>query len=184
MTPCAYTKVLLGMAAIVSLSGCTSSGQDELQAWMQSERNSIKPSVQPIPAPTKFEPQAYLGERTTPPFSSEKLTSVLRGSQSAPVVNAALIEPELNRRKQPLEAYPLDTMSMVGSLNREGQLVALVKVDNLLYQVRAGNYLGQNYGRVNRITETEVILREIVQDSVGEWTERPAALQLQEGSSK
>lgn len=184
MISSATNKLFLGIAALSFLSACTSSGQDELQAWMQSERNSIKPSVQPIPAPTKFEPQAYLGERMTPPFSSEKLTSVLRGSQSAPVANAALIEPELNRRKQPLEAYPLDTMSMVGSLNREGQLVALVKVDNLLYQVRSGNYLGQNYGRVTRISETEVILREIVQDSAGEWTERPAALQLQEGSSK
>lgn len=178
------TKLFLGIAAFTLLSACTSSGQDELQAWMQTERNNIKPSVQPIPAPTKFEPQAYLGERMTPPFSSEKLTSVLRGSQSTPVANAALIEPELSRRKQPLEAYPLDTMSMVGSLNREGQLVALVKVDNLLYQVRAGSYLGQNYGRVNKITETEVTLREIVQDSAGEWTERPAALQLQEEASK
>jgi len=166
------------------LSGCTSSGQDELQAWMQTERNSIKPSVQPIPAPTKFEPQAYAGERLTQPFSLEKLTSAMNGSQSTPVVNAALIEPELNRRKQPLEAYPLDTMSMVGSLNRDGQLVALVKVDNLLYQVRPGSYLGQNYGRVTRISETEVVMREIVQDSGGEWTERPAALQLQEEASK
>lgn len=184
MITSSHTRLVLGIAAAAMLSACTSSGQDELQAWMQSERNSIQPSVKPIPAPTKFEPQAYLGERGTPPFSLEKLTSVLRGSQSAPVVNAALIEPELNRRKQPLEAYPLDTMSLVGSLNRDGQLVALVKVDNLLYQVRPGNYLGQNYGRVTRISETEVILREIVQDSGGEWTERPAALQLQEGSSK
>lgn len=166
------------------LSACTSSGQDELQVWMQNERNSIKPSVKPIPAPIKFEPQAYAGERLTPPFSVEKLTSALNGNLSAPVVNAALIEPELNRRKQPLEAYPLDTMSMVGSLNREGQLVALVKVDKLLYQVRPGSYLGQNYGRVTRISETEVVLREIVQDSGGEWTERPAALQLQEEASK
>ncbi|RJP69313.1 MAG: pilus assembly protein PilP [Comamonadaceae bacterium] len=151
---------------------------------MLSERNSIKPSVQPIPEPTRFVPQAYGGERLTPPFSTEKLASVLRGSQVAPVANAALIEPELNRRKQPLEAYPLDTMSMVGSLNREGQLVALVKVDKLLYQVRPGNYLGQNFGRVTRITETEVVMREIVQDSAGEWTERAAALQLQEDASK
>jgi type IV pilus assembly protein PilP len=118
------------------------------------------------------------------PFSSDKLASVLRGSPGTTIVNSALIEPELNRRKQPLEAYPLDTMTMVGSLNRQGQLVALVKVDNLLYQVRAGSYLGQNYGRVNKITETEVTLREIVQDSAGEWTERPAALQLQEEASK
>jgi type IV pilus assembly protein PilP len=100
------------------------------------------------------------------------------------VVNAALLEPELNRRKQPLEAHPLDAMAMVGSLNRDGKLVALVKVDSLLYQVRPGNYLGQNFGRVTRITETEVVMREIVQDSAGEWIERAAALQLQEGASK
>lgn len=176
----------LGAAVMLAsaLAGCTASGQDELQAWMQSERNSIKPSVQPIPEPSKFVPQAYVGERQMQPFSSEKLASVLRGSQAAPVANAALIEPELARRKQPLEAYPLDVMAMVGSLNRDGQLVALVKVDNLLYQVRPGSYLGQNYGRVTRISETEVVMREIVQDSAGEWIERAAALQLQEGASK
>lgn len=173
-----------GLLLACFLTACTSSGQDELQAWMQTERNSIKPSVQPIPEPTKFVPQAYLGERMTQPFSNEKMAVMMRGSQTAPVANAALIEPELNRRKQPLEAYPLDTMSMVGSLNREGKLVALVKVDSLLYQVRPGNYLGQNYGRVTRITETEVVMREIVQDSAGEWIERAAALQLQEDASK
>lgn len=184
MTQIRWTPLSAGMALLIALSACTSSGQDELQAWMQSERNSIKPSVKPIPEPTKFVPQAYGGERLMPPFSIEKLASVLRGSQAAPAVSSALIEPELNRRKQPLEAFPLDTMSMVGSLNRDGQLVALVKVDKLLYQVRSGNYLGQNYGRVTRITETEVVMREIVQDSAGEWIERAAALQLQEDASK
>ena len=114
----------------------------------------------------------------------EKLASALRGNPGVTAVNSALIEPELNRRKQPLEAYPLDTMSMVGSLDRQGQLVALVRVDALLYQVRPGSYLGQNYGRVKSITETEIVLREIVQDSAGEWIERPAALQLQEDASK
>jgi len=73
---------------------------------------------------------------------------------------------------------------MVGSLNKQGKPTALLKVDKLLYQVQAGNYLGQNFGRVTRITETEVVLREIVQDSAGEWTERPAALQLVEGNIK
>ena len=174
----------MGVAAAVVLGGCTASGQDELRSWMQAERNSIKPSVKPIPEPTKFVPQAYGAEQQLPPFSAEKLASVLRGSPNAPVANAALIEPELARRRQPLEAFPLDTMTMVGSLNRDGELVALVKVDKLLYQVRPGNYLGQNFGRVTRITETEVTLREIVQDGVGEWTERPAALQLVEGNTK
>lgn len=180
-----HLPVALASGVIISLlSGCTSSGQDELREWMQAERSAIRPQIKPIPEPSKFLPQAYLGERQIEPFSDEKLASVLKSSDIAPTVNAALITPELNRRKQPLEAFPLDAMSMVGSLNRQGRLVALLKVDNLLYQVTPGSYLGQNYGRVMKITETEVVLREIVQDAVGEWTERPAALQLQEEASK
>jgi len=93
-----------------------------------------------------------------------------------------LVAPELARRKEPLEAFPLDSMALVGSLVQAGKPVALVKVDSLLYQVRPGNYLGQNYGRVTKINETEVTLREIVQDAVGEWIERTATLQLQEKS--
>lgn len=170
------------LTAPMLVVGCTSSGQDELQAWMQAERNAIKPSVQPIPEPTRFLPQPYGTENLIPPFSSEKLASLLRGTQAVSATSSALIEPELARRRQPLEAFPLDAMSMVGSLDRSGQLVALVKVDRLLYQVRPGNYLGQNFGRVTRVTETEVVLREIVQDASGEWIERPAALQLVEES--
>jgi type IV pilus assembly protein PilP len=87
---------------------------------------------------------------------------------------------ELNRRKEPLEAYPLDSMTMVGSVNKQNSPYALLRVDALLYQVKVGDYLGQNYGRITRIGETEVALREIVQDAAGEWIERPATLQLQE----
>lgn len=173
----------LSVSLLALAAGCTGSGEDELQLWMQQERNAIRPQVTPIPEPGRFEPQVYLSERMTEPFSAEKMASV-SGSLAATVINSKLLEPELNRRKEPLEAFPLDTMRMVGSLKREGQLVALVKVDSLLYQVRSGSYLGQNYGRVNQITETEITLREIVQDPSGEWTERPAALQLQEDASK
>jgi type IV pilus assembly protein PilP len=68
-----YRRKPLGACLVLTLAlaACTSSGQDELQAWMLSERNSIKPSVQPIPEPTRFVPQAYGGERLTPPFSTE-----------------------------------------------------------------------------------------------------------------
>lgn len=175
---------LVAALVVLMLAACTASGEDELRSWMQTERAQIRPQVKPIPEPTKFDPQDYLGSRSLEPFNSEKLTSLLRASEVSPVSNSALIAPEINRRKQPLEAYPLDTMSMVGSLNKQGQTVALVKVDNLLYQVRAGQYLGQNFGRITRISETEVVLREIVQDAVGEWIERPAALQLQEEVTK
>ena len=103
----------------------------------------------------------------------------MRRDSSQPSTSG-LIAPELTRRKEALEAFPLDSMAMVGSLNRNGQPVALVSVDKLLYQVRVGNYLGLNYGRITRISETELALREIVQDAAGEWIERVATLQLQE----
>jgi type IV pilus assembly protein PilP len=106
----------------------------------------------------------------------------LRKESAQVTVNGALVAPELVRRKEALESFPLDAMAFVGSLVRTGQPVALVKVDTLLYQVRPGNYLGQNYGKVTKITETEVTMREIVQDAVGEWIERTATLQLQERS--
>lgn len=69
---------------------------------------------------------------------------------------------------------------MVGSVVKQGRQYALLRVDNLLYQVKLGDYLGQNYGKITKITETDISLREIVQDAAGEWIERPGALQLQE----
>ncbi len=178
-------RLFVGVIAIALLQGaCTGRDQEELGAWMQSERNAIKPDVKPIPEPTKFEPRAYSGERFLEPFSSEKLASILKSGQSLPAEKSALIEPELNRRKQPLEAFPLDVMKMVGSLTQKGKLVGLVKVDSLLYQVTPGNYLGQNFGRILKVEENQIVLREIVQDAAGEWIERPAALQLQEELSK
>ena len=127
-------------------------------------------------------PQPYTQRGAIDPFDPQKLTRALKRDSTQVAANATLIAPELNRRKEPLEAYPLDTMAMVGSLVKTGQPVALVRVDNLLYQVKVGAYLGQNYGRVMKVTETEVVLREIVQDATGDWIERPATLQLQEKS--
>ncbi|NML47682.1 pilus assembly protein PilP [Ramlibacter sp. G-1-2-2] len=173
--------LLLSLAAAAALSACGSSDQDEIQQWMREQRAATKPSVQPIPEPKKFVPQDYTQESGTDPFSNVKLTQALKkDSQQSNSASAALVAPELNRRKEPLESFPLDTMAMVGSLVKQGQPVALVKVDNLLYQVHPGNYLGQNYGRITKVTETEVLLRELVQDAAGEWVERTASLQLQE----
>lgn len=167
-------------ALIALLSGCSSSGQEELQQWMTDQRNQTKPQIQPIPEPKKFTPQAYTQEAATDPFSNQKLTEALKRDSKQVSANAALVAPELARRKEPLESFPLDAMSMVGSLIKQGQPVALIKVDNLLYQVRPGNYLGQNYGKIVKVGETELSLREIVQDAGGEWIERVAKLQLQE----
>lgn len=170
----------LGVAA-VGLSGCMGSEQEDLRQWMAEQRAQVRPTVPPITEPKKFTPQAYTEASAFEPFNMQKLTQALRRDSNQPSTSG-LIAPELARRKEALEAFPLDSMAMVGSMNRKGEPVALVTVDKLLYQVRVGNYLGLNYGRITRISETELGLREIVQDAAGEWIERVATLQLQERS--
>jgi type IV pilus assembly protein PilP len=172
------------MLMLFAIVGCGVSDQQELQQWMAEQRSATRPKVEPLPEPTKFSPQAYNQEGAIEPFSNQKLTQALKRESNQATANAALITPELSRRKEPLEASPLDAVFMVGSLIKVGQPVALVRVDNLIYQVRAGNHLGQNYGRITKVTETSLALREIVQDAGGEWIERTATLQLLEGTTK
>ena len=170
------TATLLALTAALALTAC-SADHDELRQWMEQQRREIKPNVTPLQAPKKFDPQPYTSAQAVDPFSNQKLTVALKQEARQP---NSLLSAELNRRKEPLEAYPLDSMSMVGSVNKQGQPYALLRVDQLLYQVKVGDHLGQNYGRITRIAETEIALREIVQDAAGEWIERPATLQLQE----
>jgi type IV pilus assembly protein PilP len=161
---------------VLVLAGC-SGDLDEVRQWMEQERKDAKPTVTPLLPPKKFLPQPYEAGTGVDPFSTQKLSVAVRQEAAQP---NSLLTAEINRRKEPLEAYPLDTMSMVGSLTREGRRYALLRVDNLLYQVKAGDYLGQNFGRITKISETEITLREVVQDAAGEWIERTSTLQLQE----
>jgi type IV pilus assembly protein PilP len=180
MSAVRHALALTMACSLLLLAACSSSDQEELQQWMSAQRDITRSKVAPLQQPTKFTPQNYAQEGAIEPFSNQKLVQALKRDSTQATSNAALITPELSRRKEPLEATPLDSVAMVGSLTKAGRPVALVRVDNLIYQVRVGNYLGQNYGRITSVTEASVVLREIVQDAAGEWTERPATLQLLE----
>ena len=164
------------MLSALLLAAC-GANHEELQQWMEQQRREVRPNVTPLQPPKKFDPQPYASAQAVEPFSAQKLTVAIKQESRQP---NSLLAGELNRRKEPLESYPLDSMRMVGSLAKSGSPFALLKVDNLLYQVKVGDYLGQNYGRITKIAETEIALREIVQDAAGEWIERVGSLQLQE----
>lgn len=168
--------LLLGTATLLSACG---GEQDELSQWMEQQKREARPNVTALQAPKKFSPQPYLAISGVEPFSTQKLTVALKQESRQP---NSLLAAEVNRRKEPLEAYPLDNMTMVGSVTKQGRQHALLRVGPLLYQVKTGDYIGLNYGRINKITETAVTLREIVQDAAGEWIERDGSLQLQEQS--
>lgn len=167
-----------GVLAVLAglLAACTAD-IDELRAWMDQQRREAHPHVTPLVAPRKFLPEPYAASQLVDPFSTQKLSVGIKGEAAQP---NSLLAAELNRRREPLEAFPLDNMSMVGSIMRKDQRFALIKVDSLLYQVKKGDYLGQNFGKVTGISETDITLREIVQDAAGEWVERTTTLQLQE----
>ena len=175
ITRLAVTARIGSLALILSLLSACGSDLDELQQWMDQQKREVKPNVAPLAPPRKFDPQPYVGVEGTDPFSNQKLAVALKRDERAP---SSLLAAELKRRKEPLEAYPLDSMTMVGSLNKLGRPYALLRVDGLLYQVKPGDYIGQNYGRILRISETELVLREVVQDAAGEWIERNSSLQL------
>lgn len=161
----------------VMLFAACSADMSELQEWMEQQRREVRPSVQPLVAPKKFLPEPYVAQGGVEPFSPQKLSVAVKQDASQ---SSALLAAEMGRRREPLEAYPLDSMSMVGSITRQSRRYALLRVDNLLHQVKVGDYLGQNFGRVTQITETDMSLREVVQDAAGEWVERSSTLQLQE----
>lgn len=160
-------------------AGCFGSKEEELQQWMVTQRGNTPARITPIAEPKKFKPQAYDQMAVMEPFNNQKLLQALRHDSAQSAVNLALISPELARSKESLESFPLDAVSMVGSLNKNNSLVGLLRVDKLLYQVKVGNYVGQNFGRITKITDSEIALREIAQDAAGEWVERKVNLQLQ-----
>ncbi len=173
-------RLLIAAAALALLGGC-SNDQSELRAWMQEVRAGIKPIQERIEEPKRFAPFRYDDTAEVDPFSSDKMAAAFDSPQRP---GASGLRPDLNRRREALEAFPLDTIRMVGHLANGRQNHALLQVDRTVYQARVGNYAGQNFGVITRISEGEVLLKELVQDAAGDWVQRESTLRLQEGGGK
>ena len=172
--------VVIALVAI-ALSACTAD-VSELQGWMDETRTNAPRRTTRLEEPKRFEPFRYEARSDIDPFSNSKLQVALARFTDR---NKGGLTPDLNRRREPLESFPLDGLRLVGHLSRASSgPVALVEADKVIFQLRVGNYVGQNFGRVTRITETEVGVRELVQDAAGDWVERESALALQEAARK
>jgi len=169
-------KRLLIPAALLLVAGC-SSEIDELKQFVRDSDKGIPRRVEPLPAVKPFEPFAYEGFDLPDPFKPRKLSAPKEGGGGG-------IAPDLNRRKEPLEAFPLEQLKMVGTLSQNKETYALVRADKTLYRVKKGNYMGQNFGLITDVNESEIKLKEIVQDSAGDWAERQSVLPLLEETGK
>lgn len=167
-------KRLVLPLALLALAGCTSDSED-LKRFVRESDKRVPPKIEPLPAVKPFEPFTYEGFDLPDPFKPRKLTAPKGGGALAP---------DLNRRKEPLEAFPLEQLKMVGTLSMGQDMYAIVRADKTLYRVKKGNYMGQNFGLITDVTDSEIKLKEIVQDSAGDWAERQSVLPLLEETGK
>lgn len=164
-------KRLATLFLVLGLSGCGGGSMEDLQAFVAETGKDMQGKIEPLPQVKVYEPFTYNAFDLPDPFKPRKLSTGGGGG----------MQPDLNRPKEPLEAYSLETLKMVGMLSRQGVVHAVIKTpDNTIYHVRKGNYVGQNFGLITQIRDGEVSLREIVQDSAGDWSERTSTLLLQE----
>jgi type IV pilus assembly protein PilP len=174
------TILRMGAAALTAalLAGCSASDVREVQDWMAQVKKDTRVHVTPIAEPKTFIPFAYTAREQVDPFSPNKLLAEL--ARAAEKSDNNKYKPDMERRKELLEAYPLDTFVMVGVLQKAGINYALLQIDRNVYQVRVGQRIGQNYGLVTSVSEGAVNIKEVVQDASGEWVERLSKLELQE----
>lgn len=157
------------------LAGCGDGGVGETRAWMKQVEKQTVPKVKPLPEPKTFEPYGYDAREAPDPFDQAKLLGEMARVAQAGNAN----QPDLERPKELLENFPLDTMRMVGTIEKGGVKYALLQVERTLHRVRSGQRIGQNYGRITRIGEGAIEIRESVQDATGDWVERMAHIELQ-----
>jgi len=163
--------LIISMLAL-GLSACGGGGMDDLHTFVAETGKDMQGKIEPLPEIKAYDPFAYEAFDLPDPFKPRKLSSSGGGGG---------IQPDLTRPKEPLEAFSLETLKLVGMLSKQGAMHAVIKTpENAIYHVRKGNYVGQDFGLVTQITESDVTLREIVQDSAGDWSERISTLVLQD----
>lgn len=164
----------------ITVTACSSDGLSDLREFTENTHKNRKPRVDPIPEVKVYEKYAYTAQKLPDPFSAENLrrTSVAAGSDST-----SGPQPDLTRPKEALEEYPLDALTMVGTLQKGKIVWGVIRISSAggeMHRVKVGNHMGRNFGMVTNITEDKIVLVELVRSSLGDWIEREAAIKLRE----
>jgi type IV pilus assembly protein PilP len=171
-------RVLLVGAALL-VAACGGEEHGDLKQELAQLTKDFRGQVPPLPQVRPYEPVPYTSEGQVDPFRVDRIEVGQPGEKPGTKVPEALAMQE-KRVKEPLEAFPLESIQMLGTITQDKETFALVKAGPNLYRVKKGNYMGQNFGVITGIDEGGIKLKELVQDSTGEWVERSSGLQLVE----
>jgi type IV pilus assembly protein PilP len=174
-------KAALAVTTSLLVSGLTACGEsntEDLRSYVDQVKSRQAVRIEPLPEFAPYETYLYEASSDRDPF-----TAPVYSAPRSKIAQAGGdgISPDFNRAREPLETEPLDSLRMVGTLERNGNSWALVRMsDSTIHRVKPGNYLGQNHGKIISVTESELGVTEIVPDGLGGWMERQAALALSE----
>ncbi|MGH8480972.1 MAG: pilus assembly protein PilP [Nevskiaceae bacterium] len=167
-------RVLLSGLALLA-AGCAQDMGD-LEEYALEVKSRTSKNIEPIPQPKPYEPFVYEPGDRRDPFIA-MLQS--RDSALAGAGGAGAIKPDFNRPREPLEEFPLDALRMVGTITMQQRAFALIRApDAVVHRVSVGDHVGQNFGKITGISETEVVLMEIIPDGLGGYIQRPASVAL------
>jgi len=166
------------VAAVAIAAGCGGEEHGDLKQELAQLTKDLRGRVDPLPQVRPYEPVPYTAEGQIDPFRPERIEVAQAGRAASAA--SSLIEEQKKRPAEPLEAFPLESIQMLGTITQNKETFALVKAGPNLYRVRKGNYMGQNFGVITAIDEAQISLKELVQDSSGDWVERMSSLQLVE----
>lgn len=166
-------RVLAILALALSLAAC-GGGNRDLEEWVEEVKARRGAPLDPLPVLKTFDPHPYDAFDLREPFAPWET-----GEERATIAGVGP-RPDPNRRKEALEAFPLDALDMVGTIGMAADMYGLVKApDGVVYRVRPNNYLGQADGRITRIFEDRIELVELIPNGVGGWLEQPALIPLE-----
>jgi type IV pilus assembly protein PilP len=165
-------KLLILVCCALLLACSTGSDHADLRQWMDEASKNLRGKITPLPEVKSYEPVSYEVGNLVDPFKSSRVIPEKVKSEGG-------IKIDWDRPREPLEAYPLESLKYVGVMTRKNVSYAIVRADRSLYQVKTGNYLGQNFGVITNISESEIVLKELVQDGGGDYVERDSSLLLQ-----
>ena len=162
------------------LTGCGGDEHQDVKQWMTDSAKDLRGRVQPIPEIKPFPIVSYDAADLLDPFDTAKAKPEKRGQGGG-------LQPDFDRPREPLEAFPLESLKMVGMVRINNVNHALIEASGVVHQVKVGSHIGLDFGVITGITDSEVQITELVQDPSGEtadWVERPATLQLQESAAQ